>query len=113
MGRMTTIDDYSRFKNVLPYASELFGVYQPLIGWKSKRKLKRAVSGVVSIGVDTDGYVPNVDVTFDDLAARLGHVRPGRKRLGMPGEQNDSLFLECVAESLAALNAPPATHDAW
>ena len=24
------------FKGRLPYASELFGVYQPLLGWKSK-----------------------------------------------------------------------------
>jgi hypothetical protein len=27
----------SAFKNILPYASEIFGVYQPLLGWKSKR----------------------------------------------------------------------------
>ena len=24
------------YKGMLPYASELFGVYQPLLGWKSK-----------------------------------------------------------------------------
>ncbi|MDG0793832.1 hypothetical protein OMP38_25685 [Cohnella ginsengisoli] len=29
------------FKNVLPFDSELFGVYQPLLGWKSERTLKR------------------------------------------------------------------------
>ena len=32
------LDDY---KGTLPYASELFGVYQPLLGWKSKRRQKR------------------------------------------------------------------------
>lgn len=26
------------YKGVLPYSSELFGVYQPLLGWKSRRK---------------------------------------------------------------------------
>ena len=33
--------DLGDFKNVLPYASEIFGVYQPLLGWKSKRTLSR------------------------------------------------------------------------
>jgi hypothetical protein len=28
--------DFERFKGSLPYASELFGIYQPLLGWKSK-----------------------------------------------------------------------------
>lgn len=31
------LEDLNAYKGVLPYASELFGVYQPLIGWKSKR----------------------------------------------------------------------------
>jgi hypothetical protein len=35
------ITDLAKYKSVLPYASEMFGVYQPLIGWKSKRILKR------------------------------------------------------------------------
>ena len=30
---MKSFDDY---KGVLPYASELFGIYQPLLGWKSR-----------------------------------------------------------------------------
>ncbi|MCW8451323.1 peptidoglycan-binding protein [Legionella quinlivanii] len=38
---MKTIKDYDQFKNILPYSSEMFGVYQPLLGWKSKRQLKR------------------------------------------------------------------------
>ncbi len=32
--KLTDLIDYT---SVLPYASELFGIYQPLIGWKSKR----------------------------------------------------------------------------
>ena len=31
------LTDLTSYDVVLPYASELFGVYQPLIGWKSKR----------------------------------------------------------------------------
>lgn len=35
---MKTFDDY---KGILPYASELFGIYQPLLGWRSNIILKR------------------------------------------------------------------------
>lgn len=35
---MKSFDDY---KGVLPYASELFGIYQPLLGWKSRIIAKR------------------------------------------------------------------------
>jgi hypothetical protein len=31
---------------LLPYASELFGVYQPLLGWKSARTKKRILAGL-------------------------------------------------------------------
>ncbi len=30
--------DLKQFKGLTPYAAELFGIYQPLLGWKSKRK---------------------------------------------------------------------------
>ena len=36
--RITDLTDYT---SVLPYASEMFGVYQPMLGWKSKRITKR------------------------------------------------------------------------
>ena len=36
--RLTDLTDYI---SVLPYASEQFGIYQPLIGWKSKRRQRQ------------------------------------------------------------------------
>jgi len=30
--------DLELFRGLTPYATELFGIYQPLLGWKSKRK---------------------------------------------------------------------------
>jgi hypothetical protein len=33
---MRKITDFSDYKYILPYASELFGVYQPMLGWKSR-----------------------------------------------------------------------------
>lgn len=37
--------DLTPYKNVLPYDSEIFGVYQPLIGWRSRRIWSRVLSG--------------------------------------------------------------------
>lgn len=31
-----------QFKGTYPYARELFGVYQPLLGWKSRQGKERA-----------------------------------------------------------------------
>jgi hypothetical protein len=36
-----------RFKGTLPYASELFGIYQPLLGWKSKITTERYENSLV------------------------------------------------------------------
>src|SRR5437773_11690022 len=30
-------DHYFQFKNTAPYASELFGVYRPLVGWRARQ----------------------------------------------------------------------------
>lgn len=40
------ITDLKQFQNILPYASEMFGVYQPLLGWKSRRMQKRIMTAV-------------------------------------------------------------------
>lgn len=45
---MKKITDYSQFQTILPYASEIFGVYQPLIGWNSKRTLDWVQKGKLS-----------------------------------------------------------------
>jgi hypothetical protein len=45
---MTTvkgITELTEHSGVLPYASEMFGVYQPLLGWKSKRIEQRFKEG--------------------------------------------------------------------
>jgi hypothetical protein len=44
--RITDLTDYT---SILPYASEMFGVYQPMIGWKSKRITKRLNQGLIDI----------------------------------------------------------------
>lgn len=42
---MKRIKDFTPYINILPYSSEIFGVYQPLLGWRSKRIEKRIVDG--------------------------------------------------------------------
>ena len=37
--------DLKPYKNTLPYASEIFGIYLPLLGWKSQRTISRIASG--------------------------------------------------------------------
>src|SRR5260370_17749735 len=43
--------DLDKFKGILPYASELLGTYQPIIGWESqsgRRRLGREMSARIS-----------------------------------------------------------------
>jgi len=42
---MKKINNFSAYEGVLPYASELFGIYQPMLGWKSKRIKDRTKKG--------------------------------------------------------------------
>ena len=78
---MKRIDDLSPYKTVLPYASEIFGIYQPLIGWSSKRQqerldrgfgndLKSATNGLLS------KFTPVLDVKVveDGRIAEIGDV---------------------------------------
>ncbi len=48
--------DLKQFKGLTPYASELFGIYQPLLGWKSRRKrqwIAREQAAGLRAAVDT------------------------------------------------------------
>ena len=53
--------NFDEFKGTYPYASELFGVYQPLLGWKSRQGKERAaidsrrLLGALMMGVQQDG----------------------------------------------------------
>jgi hypothetical protein len=72
-----------RFKSILPYASEMFGVYQPMIGWRSKRQLKRTADSQLStreplIAQLADRYSGNVNVKFNaDHYPELRSIEPG------------------------------------
>jgi hypothetical protein len=40
--------NFDKFKGALPYASELYGIYQPLLGWKSRLTTRRIEAGINS-----------------------------------------------------------------
>jgi hypothetical protein len=63
---------FQDYKGVLPYASELFGVYQPLLGWKSKRHARRFSQGY---GVD---LLRPIERLSDGLAPKLT-FKPGQE----------------------------------
>ncbi|PKO12301.1 MAG: hypothetical protein CVU39_24980 [Chloroflexi bacterium HGW-Chloroflexi-10] len=99
--RLTDLIDYT---SVLPYASEMFGIYQPLIGWKSKRiadrfnqgflndkhallnRLKSQFNGLVDIS-----YNPDCQVSIE--------LKPGALKAGKL-KTFDSILMEKIAENL-------------
>ena len=114
---MTTVKrltDLTKYVSVLPYASEMFGVYQPLLGWKSKRmadrfneglkndkplildKLKRQFIGLFDIRRNDPN--PNT-VNIPDVWAIS--IAPGILAGGKV-RSFDSLLLEAIAHELPA-----------
>lgn len=104
MSTVKRITDLTKYASVLPYASEMFGVYQPLLGWRSKRiqdrfnqgfendrsflldKLKRQFAGVVDITYKENNQV--------DIRISSGVLEGGKLR------SFDSVVLERVSANL-------------
>src|SRR6185437_17155144 len=94
--RLTDLSDYV---SVLPYASELFGIYQPLIGWKSKRRLRRIHVGIKSelqaklMGL-RDLFQGQAEVPFNaDQQMEAGVVKIGEPRSSVLRPVNGSLLI--------------------
>jgi len=99
--RITDLTDYT---SVLPYASELFGVYQPLLGWKSKRIEQRLRDGYKHDRrqlLDTlkRKFAPLVDITFGDNQQLQLRVNPG-VLAGGKHRRYDSVVLLKLSEQL-------------
>ncbi len=100
--------DVSAYKTVLPYASELFGVYQPLLGWKSKRSVKRVQDGVRSdrsklLSQMADLFVGKAALSIDDAGEVVGvaSIGPGEPRSAI--RSFPSAVLNAVARELPPL----------
>ena len=77
--RITDLSDYT---SVLPYASEMFGVYQPLLGWRSKRTEDRFQKGFLKDKVQLlerlkAQFAGLVDFTYKDKNLVKIAIKPG------------------------------------
>lgn len=115
MSTVKRITDLTKYTNVLPYASELFGVYQPLLGWNSTRLEKRFEEGFKK---DKSHLLDELKKQFTDLVSinlnsdnRLSiKVKPGILK-ATEQRRSKSIVLEKVAENLA--NTDRITPDIW
>jgi len=99
--RITDLTDYT---TVLPYASEMFGCYQPLLGWKSKRIAKRFADGYkvdrrVLIEKLKREFTGVLDVKYADNQQVAITMNPG-VLAGEKVRQFDSVLLETLARHL-------------
>lgn len=114
---MKKITNYDQFKNILPYASEMFGVYQPLIGWKSKRKLERNRKGINN---ERSSLITQLAKNFEGKAQLFlndGNMQLSSWEIGDYRSRNlitthESLLLNKTAEKLVNI-AAPSTMDEW
>src|SRR5258706_10483852 len=82
--------DPEKFRNVLPYASELFGVYQPLLGWKSTRTVQRFRPGLI-------------DSKFKIVDALLSKITPDTA-VNITDFNNNDIFFEIAKLNPGTLN---------
>ena len=104
MATVKRITDLKPYATVLPYASELFGIYQPLLGWKSRRIQARVRAGFRNErrlalenlmrqfpGFGEDPYRTTVSSTSRSHPATCG---PGASRV-------DSVVLQRLSDTLS------------
>lgn len=112
--RITDLTDYV---SVLPYASELFGVYQPLIGWRSRRKETRFTGGFALEAVRktmdlSRFYRGEAEVPFNaDAQMEDGRVAVGRPGPPPPRSMSGSRLMDALRSQLAA--GDPARDPEW
>src|SRR5258708_21720894 len=115
--------DLANYTSVLPYASELFGVYQPMIGWKSKRMLNRLKAGLLAtqsslLRTFAEGYQGAASVTFDtdidtdQCAANILNVEIAKPiPLQALLKDNQSVLIQCLNKHLPSHDA--LTGEEW
>jgi hypothetical protein len=114
----TRITDLTDYTSVLPYASERFGVYQPMIGWRGKRLVRRINVGLADtrralVQAFAQSYHGSADATFSfsECTADVTHVDVGRlatPRLFSPS--GGSVLLDVLTKTLPP-DSPPDPPD--
>ena len=116
------LSNLEKFRRTLPYASEIYGVYQPLIGWKSRLINKRLALDPsqlpkfprevdVPIQYPQDVGVDEVEELLQALAERdLFAPDPSRLKWDFP-QNLDSLILRMLQEEMSASFVEHDQHD--
>jgi hypothetical protein len=109
MATVKRITDLTPYATVLPYASELFGVYQPLLGWKSRRIQARFRQGFQNdrrsiLEKLTRQFAGQVEVAYRENNQVEIKVAEGLLRAGV-FRSYDSVVVKRISEAL-----PPFTQ---
>ncbi len=104
MATVKRITDLTDYTNVLPYASEMFGIYQPLLGWKSVRIKSRFNEGYEREKPFIIDRLKNVFAGLADVVYKPDrrveiNLRPGALDAGK-FRSYDSVLLEHIAAKL-------------
>ena len=107
---MKRINDFFPFTNILPYSSEIFGVYQPLLGWRSKRIRDRIRRGARN---DTNRLFDSIyakhkarfklAINNDGILQRIESVEPASLGDGLRGPQGTYIF-DSINQNLPPLS---------
>ena len=111
--RITDLTDYT---SVLPYASELFGVYQPLIGWKSKRIMQRMNKGINTGDMSKfksvlEKYKGDVSANFDGCYIGMENYRIGAENNNRLKPQSESILLLAISDRLNEITRVPENEN--
>ncbi len=96
------IRDLSDYTAILPYASEMFGVYQPLIGWKSKRILQRMNRGISN---DLISSYKNVLNKYKGIL-NLNQQPDARRRVMMMRMQQTEASVDAPVPDIVQIGTP-------
>ena len=135
------IKDLTDYTGILPYASERFGIYQPILGWKSKRieerfssgfendktsileNLKKEFTGLVDIKYNADHFPEEINI--EPGALKTGKIRSFGSillhlvslRLPAYEEYNPSIWSDIITfdfiNHLLKTDVVKAYRDAW
>src|SRR6202008_1720186 len=110
--------DLSKFKGVLPYDSQLYGIYQPLLGWRSSLQVGRLDSGLTwtrraYLWTVAQSFSPEFEIRTaapDAAKFELGVAEPSDT--GSPSSTSgiDGLLMQHVMTTVEAAGGSPA---AW
>jgi hypothetical protein len=108
--------DFAKFKNSLPYASELYGVFQPLLGWRSRIRSIELLQGhdslkrsyLAQLQLNTKPLFKLFPAGMDEAPFRvsLGQLAESTPPLGVI----DSIVARKVGDLVAAAGDG---RDAW